>query len=257
MVRPGGLVVAEPRVHQRRFGAEVAGRVAALVELVHGAPHPPRSAGSDLVAQRVGQGLGRVVAGDGVAVVVEQGVQGAEAELAVAAEDGTGGAAERSARQGTGVGVGRGEGWFADGGRAPALLVRDHGPQLFAQVVGAVERGQAAARDLEDLLLACGHVVDGLVALDLQLQATFSGQAGPPPVGVECSARDGRVRAGPVPWSGGGCGQRLRQPGPRRWPRCPGRLGARGLVVVVGCAGFRRRSGVEVVHGVLPERWGR
>ena len=73
-----------------------------------------------------------MVAGDRVAVVVQEGVERSEAELAVTAQDGPGGAPEGPAGNRTGIGLDRRKRWLADGGRASALLAGDHGPQLVA-----------------------------------------------------------------------------------------------------------------------------
>lgn len=247
MVPPGGLVVAEPWVHQGWFGAELSGRVPAGVDLVDGAPDPPGPAGADLVAHGVGQGLRGVVAGDGVAVVVEQGVERPEAEGAVTTQHGASGPAKGSTGHRPGVGLDRGQGRLTDGRRAAALLAGDDGPQLVSQLIGAAERRETATGDSEDLLLARVDVVEGLVSFDLELEAPLAGQAGPPAVGVEGAAGDRRVglRAGARP--GGGGGERLGEPVTswckgRSWP-----MGTAGLVF--GRAGVGRWWVIVFVHG--------
>ena len=68
----------------------------ATVELVDASGDPPGVVPPGLVAHRVGQGLDRLVAGDAVAVEVEQGVELGEGEPTVATEDGEAGGAQRA-----------------------------------------------------------------------------------------------------------------------------------------------------------------
>jgi hypothetical protein len=63
----------------------------ATVELVDASGDPPRVVPAGLIAHGVGQGLDRLVAGDPVAVQVQQGVELGERESPVAPEDGEAG----------------------------------------------------------------------------------------------------------------------------------------------------------------------
>ena len=82
-----GLVARDPRVDQRGFASERGAGGPAGCDLVHGAAQAGRSAGADLVAQGISEGLAGVRRVDGVAVVVEHGMDRAKGGRAVTAED--------------------------------------------------------------------------------------------------------------------------------------------------------------------------
>jgi hypothetical protein len=172
--------------------------------------------------------------------VVQEGVERSEAELAVTAKDRSGGAPEGSAGHRTGVGLDRRERGFADRGRAPTLLAGYHGPQLFSQRVGALERLEAAAGDLEDLLFGGIDLVERLVTLDLQLEATVAWEARPSSVGVERSTGDRRVRGAAI------------QGAVRRGSERPGEVRGRRHAA----AAWSGRWVVVLVHVGAPGRWG-
>ena len=145
----------------------------------------------------------------------------------MAPQGGAGRAAQGPAGDGAGVGLDRRERRFPDRRGAPALLARHHRPELLTHVVGPLQGREAASGDRVDLLLARAHVVEGLVPLDLELEAPVAGEPGPPPVGVEGAPGDGWVRLGAPHRSRGGGVERLGQPAGHR--RRAGRARIRGV----------------------------
>ena len=140
----------------------------------------------------VGHGVGEAFGGPGrvdlVAVVVEPGVEIAQGERAVLAEDRAAGGAEAAAGDGSGVGLGRGDGCLVDRWRSPALMAGIDGPELFASFVDGGEGVEAGSGELIDLLVDLAEVVEEIVAVGLEADALGAGQAGPAAVGPESSA---------------------------------------------------------------------
>jgi hypothetical protein len=185
---------------------------------------------------------------DLVAVVVEQGVQLAQAGGAVAAQDRPDGVSERPAGELSGLGVDGRDRRFADRWWPSALAVRHHGPQLRADEVCFAERLEPGGGDLVDVDLARGGGVQEVISSDLELEPDRAGQVGPSAVGGETSAGDRGHRAASVGAEvlAGGGGERLGEAvgGDRRVGR---RVGV----------GAVWPSGACVVHGELPGRVGR
>jgi hypothetical protein len=113
--------------------------------------------------------------GDLVAVVVQEGVQRAQAGGAVAPQDRPDGVAERPAGERSGLGVDGRDRGFADGGRPPPLAVGHHRPQLRSDEVCLAERLEPVGGDLVDVDLARRREVEEVVSTDLELEPDRSG----------------------------------------------------------------------------------
>ncbi|MBX3286749.1 MAG: hypothetical protein KF703_15470 [Actinobacteria bacterium] len=182
-------------------------------------------------------------------MVVQEGVQGSEAQRTVAAQDGPGGAAEAPTGDRPRIGLDRRKRGLADGRRPPTLLSGDHGPQLVARSVGQIQGGEATAGELEDLRLDGVDLVQRLVALDLEGQPAGAGEAGQAAVRAEPLAGHRRVSSMDARLAGVDRGEGLRDAASasHRWWWLRFRF---RFAEVVG----RRRRGVvgvwvSVVHG--------
>jgi hypothetical protein len=233
----------KPRVDERRLVVRGPGvPPAEVAEHVDAPAHPFGAARPGLVAEGVGQGLGGVRGGDLVAVVVEEGVQHAQAGGAVAPQDRPDGVSKGPARELPGLGVDGRDRGFADGRWPPSLAVGRHRPQLRADEVRLAERLEPRGGDQVDVDLARRCGVQELISADLELEPDRSGQPRPTAVGGEASAGDRRHR--PVAVGAevlAGCGaERLGQASRgdrrdgRRWGVGVGAVSPAGACVVHG-----------------------
>ncbi len=165
------------------------------VEGVDAAPHPARPSLLDLVGEGVGERLDGSGGGDGEAVVVEEGVEVWEGELAVATEEGEGGASQCPPRHRSGVGVERRQRGPADLRWAPALVVLDERPQPVAQVVDLGERRDALRHQPVQLVLVGVHHRQELVATKLQLEPSGVAQLRSTTAPVQAASGDREPRA--------------------------------------------------------------
>lgn len=157
------------RVDERWFAvALLAGGWDVLDEGVDAALDASHSAEAHLVAHGVGEALHGHVADDAVAVAVQEGVEVAEGEGAVAAEDGPAGAAEAAAPEGCGVGdrgwdgLLVGVGWAADPER------RGGRPELVGEVVELGEDLDAAGGAGGELVVDAVELVEQSVSAGVE-----------------------------------------------------------------------------------------
>jgi hypothetical protein len=141
------------------------------VELVDASFDAAAVVAAGLVAEGVGQGLDRLVAGDAVAVEVEQGVELAEREAAVATQDrqargAQGAAPEHAVRSREGA-----ERGTSTWGRSPAVVGRDQGPELVAQIFEGGQHGDAALVEPAQLAVDEVQLGEQLVTFDLEVAA--------------------------------------------------------------------------------------
>jgi hypothetical protein len=149
------------------------------VQRVGAARHPDGSAPRDLVAHGVGERLGRVVARDGVAVVVQEAVQGAQGQDAVAAEEGDAGGSQAAAPELERIVDGRWERGLLDAGWPATSMVGRAGPEVLTDLVELVEQPEARAGEVVQLVVGGGELLDaGQVSLVQLLSAVRDPKAG-------------------------------------------------------------------------------
>ena len=140
-------------------------------EFVGASGDPEDSAAFDLVAHGIGERLDRRVARDEVAVVVEQGVEGAERQRPVAAEDRSAASTEVPAPESVGLRVGWGQrelrciGWY------PSGSVGSPWPEVVAQLVEFVEQFDAPIRQEGEIPVGARQLCHQLVTAGLQPDA--------------------------------------------------------------------------------------
>jgi hypothetical protein len=199
---PGGLVQVEPGIDQRGLlASEPAGGGVVVGDGVDGALHALQAAESDLVAQGIGEALGGPRAVDDVAVVMDPGVECAQRERTLLAQDRPGEGTKGAAGDGAGVGLGGWDGGLVGCGRASALAARIDGPELVPGVIEAAERFEALEGELVDLVVDADDSGDVVVALDLELGPLGAAQTGPV-AAVDETATGGDVRLGRGPGRG-------------------------------------------------------
>jgi hypothetical protein len=172
---PGVGVAVEVRVDEVGFGAALAaagGRV--RFDLVDASGDAADPALVDLVAHRIGEGLGRGGTGDHVPVVVEVDVQRPEREATVLAEDGPAAGAEVSSPERDRFGVGRRHRELVCVGRTAAAAVRCWGPQGVARLVEALEHLETLGGQCRELLVGVGELQAEQVALRLELDPVLA-----------------------------------------------------------------------------------
>lgn len=155
-----------------------------------------------LVAEGVGQGLDRVVAGHDVAVPVQPAVDLDQGQLTVAGQDGEAGPSEGHTGEGRRLGGGGRHRRMRGRRRAPASLPRDRRPQLVPQLLQLGQQlatfvGSRHHRAVEQV-----EAVEEGIPLHLGLQTLVGAQPGSPAVGEEPGvAERGRAAAdeGPAP----------------------------------------------------------
>ena len=194
--------VAEGRVGERvdhRRGVALQGRLGRPPVREAEGPcepvHPPRGAlgpeGVVLVAEGVGQGLDRVVAGHDVAVAVQPPVDLDQGQLAVAGQDGEAGPPEGHPGERHRLGGGRGDRRMGGRGRASAPLPRDGGPQLVPQLLQLGQQlatfvGTRHHRAVEQV-----EAVEEGISLHLRLQPLVGPHPRASPVGEESGVAEG------------------------------------------------------------------
>lgn len=120
-----------------------------------------------LVAEGVGEGAHRVGAGDGEAVVVQEGVEVGKGERAVATQQGEADAAEPPTTQSDRVGdLGRQRGLIVRG-RAAAGHERDLRVEEVAVVLELGDEGPPIGGEAIELVIEATQAGEALVALDL------------------------------------------------------------------------------------------
>lgn len=160
------------------FGPTAVGPCRSCVEELVGTSgdaHDPASL--DLVAHGIGQGLDRRLARHEVAVVVEEGVQGAKRGTSVAAEDRSAGASEVSSPQferlrvcGRQWQLGR-IGWDASGS------MRCSWPEVVAQGIELLEDRQASISEGRQLAVGAGQFRHQVVPTGLEPDAPVARHA--------------------------------------------------------------------------------
>jgi len=143
-------------------------RSEAGVDRIDASAHSNRPPLFDLVGHRIGERADRMAAGDRVAVVVQEGVELAQARLAMASEDPEGRRAEGAAPEELCVGGQRRDGWLVVGGRPAALLPRQDRPQEIAKLLRLPEALSASTGQVEQLTVEYRYPGEDLVAFDLQ-----------------------------------------------------------------------------------------
>lgn len=123
------------------------------MEVVGASPDPHGPLLLDLVAHGIGEGLGGCGTCDRVAVVVQGGVELAQLERPVAGDQLQGRAAQARPPELDRVVVRWGQGRFLHAGRTAARPMGRAGPDLFSELVEAVQRKEALHADLVELLV--------------------------------------------------------------------------------------------------------
>lgn len=163
------------------------------IDAVDPSSDPPGAALGRLVPQGVAERLHRVRAGHAVAVHVEQIVQVAERQLAVAAEHGETGGAQPSTPERGGIGMHQGQRPLVVGRWPPTPVGGNDRPQLLAQFVEVLEQPQPVGRELRELLVERGHPVERRVACDVDLAPDRAGEPRLEPVGEQPGRTTGPV----------------------------------------------------------------
>jgi len=219
-------------------------RPEARVDLVDAALDAARPLAADLVAHGIGEQLDGVVAGDPVAVQVQQRMQLAQRQAAVTPQDGEtrgpkGSAPEVPvlARQGM-------EGGSAAGGGASAAVALDTGPELVAELLDRREEGDSAGVQRAQLSVERVELDEERIAVDLAAETLGRAEVGGHAVGEEARAVDGRRPVGVRAHRRGSFGRR--KDGGRRRQAMPA-VCRRGVTPHVLCQSARnlRRFGAE------------
>lgn len=133
-----------------------------------------------LVPESVGEGPDRFPADDHEPVAVQEGVQVAQPELAVAPEEGEADAPEAAAVEGHRVGHERRERWPVDRRRASPLLPRHDRVEQIPSCFAPLDDGPAPAGEVVELLVEGGQLGQVVVVLDLQLDPPDPVEVGVP-----------------------------------------------------------------------------
>lgn len=237
MAEPGRRVLAEPRIVQRGFVPLVPRRPELVrCDLVAAACDAPEPAESNLVADRIGQALRRVGSGDRVAVVVDPGLDLAEGERSLVAQDRSGDGAQGPTVHTPGMGLGRRDRCSGHRRWPTAALAGHLGPQAGAVVVATSEGVQALAREHVDGAVDLADAVQQAIPVGVELDPGRPGEPSPPPVGEEERSGDRG--------SGSRCGC--------RWRCSRGVAGGEVGVGVIGGVGVFGHGGLGWVRMLLP-----
>jgi len=173
-----------------------ASRPEPLSEPVHAALDPLGTPTADLVAQRVGERLDRLRPTHRVAIDVEEVVELAQRQGAVAPEDGEARRSQSAPPQRVMIAGEQGEGSLVVGRWSASLVGRDDGPELAAELLEPIDELDPLGREREQVRIELGQPAERIVAVDVKADALVAIQVGGPSVGRQAVALGGVRHAG-------------------------------------------------------------